>query len=502
MVRIALKNKEIHAPRSFFLTSPSPNHPDIKWMKGTITAIPYKDQRHTYSISWNHQIYDGKFDLSELRTQVDNNDKTNVAHLKDARKKYIELNPPITIQNATTTTTNNTVAQNISTTSSESNTPITNNSTPSRMNERRRFQVANLISDQNQIPINSTERRSQRYDMAQGLGDYSQDSIDIAPLQLGAELEEEDSSLEGRDCDIDENIDELTLLELDDNAEFLDMEAEDYTDDQDEEEEAPLNSSGRNLTFKFEDVDEGVGIPVQDCASNMAAEEPKLKRIPKGTFDSVLNCFFFVSNLDRDFFKKMAFNMNSYANENKSETNEFGGTKWKPHFFSVKIILHFLGIMLKISLDGRRQGGYEQYFKDCNYIKATSRKRYKITGHTAWAKKIMPLRHFKQVRAAFRVEKKGDKRVGDKAYQLRRVATRISEGARRTFVPGRNMSFDEGGIASRSRRNPIRQYCKDKPNKFRVDFFILADAKEYFIYNLEPYQGRNGGNIGMTNSPQ
>ena len=43
-------------------------------------------------------------------------------------------------------------------------------------------------------------------------------------------------------------------------------------------------------------------------------------------------------------------------------------------------------------------------------------------------------------------------------------------------------TFDEGGIAMRSRYCPVRQYNKDKPNKYRVDFFILADASYYFIY--------------------
>ena len=112
-----------------------------------------------------------------------------------------------------------------------------------------------------------------------------------------------------------------------------------------------------------------------------------------------------------------------------------------------------------------------------------------ISIHTPWAQKIMSLRKFRQILAAFRVEKEAPEGVNDKAYQLRRVANLIGIGARRTFKLGRYMSFDEGGIASRSRMNPIRQYNKDKPSKFRVDFFILSDARNYFIYNIEPYQG-------------
>ena len=49
----------------------------------------------------------------------------------------------------------------------------------------------------------------------------------------------------------------------------------------------------------------------------------------------------------------------------------------------------------------------------------------------------------------------------------------------------------------RSRFCPIRQYNKDKPAKYRVDFFILADATHYFIYHLDVYQGKNLANIDI-----
>ena len=40
-------------------------------------------------------------------------------------------------------------------------------------------------------------------------------------------------------------------------------------------------------------------------------------------------------------------------------------------------------------------------------------------------------------------------------------------------------------------------YNKDKPNKYIVDFFILADAKYYFIYHIDVYQGKNIENIDI-----
>ena len=61
------------------------------------------------------------------------------------------------------------------------------------------------------------------------------------------------------------------------------------------------------------------------------------------------------------------------------------------------------------------------------------------------------------------------------------------------------MSFDEGGVASRSRFNPICQYNKDKPQKFHVDFFVLCNNSpgQYFILHCDVYQGKNAENIGI-----
>jgi len=56
------------------------------------------------------------------------------------------------------------------------------------------------------------------------------------------------------------------------------------------------------------------------------------------------------------------------------------------------------------------------------------------------------------------------------------------------------MAFDEGGVACRSRFCPVRQCNKDKPDKCRVDFFMLCDSKHYFIYHMDVCQGKNKHN--------
>jgi hypothetical protein len=42
-----------------------------------------------------------------------------------------------------------------------------------------------------------------------------------------------------------------------------------------------------------------------------------------------------------------------------------------------------------------------------------------------------------------------------------------------------------------------RQYNKDKPNKYWVDFFILANSTSYAILHMDVYQGKNQANINI-----
>ena len=126
--------------------------------------------------------------------------------------------------------------------------------------------------------------------------------------------------------------------------------------------------------------------------------------------------------------------------------------------------------------------------------------KYRRQGHHAWAIEHMTMRRFKQFFAALRVEfdPTDMMRTQDKAYQLRRMCANISRRARHIYIVGRYLSHDEGGVGCRSRLCPITMYNKDKPEKYRLDFFILCCAKTFIILHIEPYQGKNGTNAGVS----
>jgi hypothetical protein len=64
----------------------------------------------------------------------------------------------------------------------------------------------------------------------------------------------------------------------------------------------------------------------------------------------------------------------------------------------------------------------------------------------------------------------------------------MNTAATNTKFIGANITFDEGGMGSRHRMNPVRQYNKDKPQKFRVDFFISPTSYIILMYIKERTQ--------------
>ena len=116
-------------------------------------------------------------------------------------------------------------------------------------------------------------------------------------------------------------------------------------------------------------------------------------------------------------------------------------------------MVRFVSIMLKISILDMNLGGYVGYWKSEVFIDAGINYKIKVVGHVPWAKDVMPLTRFKQIRAAFRPEL-GTTLVKDKCHQLRYVINRFNDRSKKTFVPGYTLSFDEGGHATRSRLCP------------------------------------------------
>ena len=263
------------------------------------------------------------------------------------------------------------------------------------------------------------------------------------------------------------------------------------------------------LPFKWKEWEDGDVIEPEP--GHMAPEEFEFRDTfdKKKAFKNALTCFQTVTGIDREFMLYILANMNEYGEERKTapKTNKskpmFAGSPWRR--FDLKELHTFLGILLRGGLTRSTAGGYESWFNPHRQtIQAKSGRgalMYPNMGCEAWAREYMKLRRFKQFLAAFRIEKDRTFNTSDKCYQLTRLCVQISEHSKKVFVPPKNLSFDEGGLGCRSRRCPVRQYNKDKPEKYRVDFFILAFVTG-FILHLEPYQGKNHANVSQTQTAQ
>jgi hypothetical protein len=199
--------------------------------------------------------------------------------------------------------------------------------------------------------------------------------------------------------------------------------------------------------------------------------------------------------LDYEFVATLAANSNEYCRKNilpnKNKNGILCGARWEN--ITTEEMYIFLGITLKISISPVDGGGYAAYFASRNKTICGLEIKHS-RGFTA---EYMSLQRYKQIRAALHPENHAYSSGGDKCYQLRSTLRQINVCAMNVFEVCGDLSFDEGGIPCRSRLCPVRQYNKDKPNKFRVDMFATANSKSYEVYHVDVYQGRNSQNIDI-----
>ncbi|CAB9531382.1 unknown protein [Seminavis robusta] len=254
----------------------------------------------------------------------------------------------------------------------------------------------------------------------------------------------------------------------------------------------------QQLKWKFQNIDPG-DVPFTET-KNMLRGTTKLKPGAGDRWNDPFECFQ-RCGFSREFVAALTRESNDYAKNNlldKHRKKKLCGANWKD--ISVTEMSVFLGILLKISLSPTDGGGYAAYFEkeDITINYCNHREPKAINDSAGWAYQYMTLLRFKQIRSAFHPE---DKEMGggssDKCYQLRRAINSTNSASKSIFEAGSHCAFDEGGVACRSRFCPVRQYNKDKPNKFRVDFFILACSTTYAIFHIDVYQGRNATNVGI-----
>ena len=85
----------------------------------------------------------------------------------------------------------------------------------------------------------------------------------------------------------------------------------------------------------------------------------------------------------------------------------------------------------------------------------------------------------------------------DKAFVLRHALNALNAASVNAMHMGHNLTFDEGGTASRHRRNPVRQFNGAKPQKFRINCFLLCNSKNHHVHHADAHQGKNASEANV-----
>ena len=86
-------------------------------------------------------------------------------------------------------------------------------------------------------------------------------------------------------------------------------------------------------------------------------------------------------------------------------------------------------------------------------------------------------------------EKNADQDKTEKLYKVRPLLNSVLAKFKHYYYPAQKISIDEGMIPAKNRLG-IKQYIKDKPTKWGIKTFILADSSNGYLYAAEVYCGK------------
>ena len=129
-------------------------------------------------------------------------------------------------------------------------------------------------------------------------------------------------------------------------------------------------------------------------------------------------------------------------------------------------------------------------------VKVSTFSRYwsiKTLYHGLWARKIISREKFTALMAMLHFVETED--VNDPNYKLRKVQSfieYIKGKCKSLHQPRQNVATDERMVKS-WHRSGIRQYIKDKPTKWGIKLWALADSSNGYTCDLNVYVGKDAG---------
>ena len=110
--------------------------------------------------------------------------------------------------------------------------------------------------------------------------------------------------------------------------------------------------------------------------------------------------------------------------------------------------------------------------------------------HGNWARAFMSKIRFKQFGCFLKISNYKTEDKDDKLAKVRFLHDYVRRKSMKLYQPSRNISIDERMVRNKGRYS-FRQYIKDKPTKWGMKIWVLAESTTGYTYDYEVYTGRS-----------
>jgi len=127
-------------------------------------------------------------------------------------------------------------------------------------------------------------------------------------------------------------------------------------------------------------------------------------------------------------------------------------------------------------------------------VRVSSFKSYwstKSLYHGLWARDFMSRNRYSALMSMIHIVDPSTENKEDKLRKVSEFANIIKEKCMTLYQPHKNVSIDERIVKSKH-RSGIRQYIKNKPVKFGLKLWVLADSRNGYTVDFNIYAGKNG----------
>ena len=112
--------------------------------------------------------------------------------------------------------------------------------------------------------------------------------------------------------------------------------------------------------------------------------------------------------------------------------------------------------------------------------------------HGLWARSIMPMVRFQALMAFLHIVDPLNEPAGNKLRKVEALVQYFKSRCQLLHQPRQHVAIDERMVKSRH-RSGIRQYIKDKPTKWGIKLWVLADSSNAYVQDFNIYIGKQAG---------